>query len=161
MARIHLFKVYSYNIRSYGSYRSDLYNMHSRSIQYTNRDTCAYKIGTIQSPYIISSSKYMNQYLVHASKTISLKHLSSISPMTQTQKRQEIARFPFRQRDAATVSLLLISPRIFRRPGRDDTWGYLGHKQYHLSFLTLKSIRTITSEEPKICFKSFHVSQEM
>lgn len=125
MARIHLFKVYGYNICSYGSYRSDLYNMHSKSIQYTNGDTCAYKIGTIQSPYIISSSKYMNQYLVHASKIgpLSPKHLSSISPMTQTQERPEIARFPFRQRDAATVSLLLISPRIFRRPGRDDTWG--------------------------------------
>lgn len=123
MARIHLFKVYSYNICSYGSYRSDLYNMHRA--QYTNGDKCAYKIGNIQSPYIKSSSKYMNQYLVHASKKgpISLKHLSSISPMTQTQKRPEIARFPFRQRDAATVSLLLISPRIFRRPGRDDTWG--------------------------------------
>ena len=160
MVRMHLFKMYSYNICSYGSYRSDLYNMHSISIQRTNGDTCAYKIGTIQSPYIISSSKYMNQYLVHASKKRSnltktpffnLPH----DPNTKTTRNRPLP-LPSKRR-GNRIALVDLTTNL------QKTWSrwHLGHKQYHLSFLTLKSIRTITSEEPKICYKSFHVSQEM
>ena len=60
---------------------------------------------------------------IRRTSPISPKHPSSISRKTQTQKTtKKSPEIPFRQRDAATVSLLLISPRIFRRPGRADTW---------------------------------------